>query len=180
MPRDQLGTPPVHGIVQAANSFEGNTWQNIFPDVHLSFGKLSILGTREKECFHLVVEEDETGWKGQSPLLVSFNVPACVVLHVMQLSLLASSLHRRAQGLSQAAWDLEWRYLLPSCSTRSMLRLAIFIHIKVDILLSDNSINPFPKSWSTLRSQHQLLHKLISLPPRFQVLLAALTSVQRD
>ncbi|KAJ5046777.1 uncharacterized protein L3040_004004 [Drepanopeziza brunnea f. sp. 'multigermtubi'] len=81
IPRNQLGTPLVNGIVQSATSiFSPRAWQNIFVDVHLAFGKVRTAGSKTDEDFRVIVDEDPLGWNGESPLLVSFTVPSWNVL----------------------------------------------------------------------------------------------------
>ncbi|KAI9052180.1 hypothetical protein LZ554_003540 [Drepanopeziza brunnea f. sp. 'monogermtubi'] len=81
IPRNQLGTPLVYGIVQSAtNIFSPKAWQNIFVDVQLAFGKVRTAGSKHDEGFRVIVDEDPLGWNGESPLLVSFTVPSWIVL----------------------------------------------------------------------------------------------------
>ena len=79
-PPMKLGTPIVHCILQASRSYLGRAWQNIFAVVQLAFGKISTSGSRDDDNFTITVTEDPRGWKGESPLLVSFMAPSWVAL----------------------------------------------------------------------------------------------------
>lgn len=68
----KLGTPPVHCIVQSPQASATGQWQNLFAAIQLSFGEVTTTGTPHSEAFKIRITEDERGWNGKSPLLVSF------------------------------------------------------------------------------------------------------------
>lgn len=76
----ELGTPNVHCILQSATTSNSRPWQNIFAAVQLTFGTVTTSNPRNRDDFHLIVYEDESGWTGRSPLLVSFYAPTWVAL----------------------------------------------------------------------------------------------------
>ena len=80
LPKADIGTPPVHGILEASRDFAGEPWQNIFAVVALAFGEATMSGSRSDDDFRLEIVEDRRGWRGSSPLFVSFCVPSWVVL----------------------------------------------------------------------------------------------------
>ncbi|KAI1360802.1 hypothetical protein F5Y08DRAFT_348429 [Xylaria arbuscula] len=71
---EQLGTPAVHCQIQAVRSMwmPGGGWQNIYPAIQLSFGKVSTRGRLHDNSYELIVQEDEEGWNGKSDLIASF------------------------------------------------------------------------------------------------------------
>ncbi|MCJ1380446.1 hypothetical protein MMC17_003550 [Xylographa soralifera] len=76
----KLGTPILHGILQSSSNSPGPQWQNIFAGLQLAFGKISSSGSRHNENFQVTISEDVRGWKGHSPLLVSFLAPSLIVM----------------------------------------------------------------------------------------------------
>lgn len=78
IPFAQVGTPPVHCILRSSDNFAGKPWQQIFAVVQLAFGEIMSSGPRQNDDTNLVVHEDQDGWMGLSPLLVSFYVPSFI------------------------------------------------------------------------------------------------------
>jgi hypothetical protein len=78
LPLKELGTPIVHCILQSAAA--SSPWQNIFSAVQLSFGTVVASGSRTEDDFQIHVAEDESGWKGRSPLFASFYAPTWVTM----------------------------------------------------------------------------------------------------
>jgi len=76
----KLGTPPVHCIVQSPQASATGQWQNLFAAIQLSFGEVTTTGTPHSEAFKIRITEDERGWNGKSPLLVSFYCPSWILL----------------------------------------------------------------------------------------------------
>ena len=85
-PPTQIGTPPVQCVLQS------DTWQNIFAAVQLAFGEIATSGSRADSEFNLKITEDRRGWRGSSPLLISFYAPSWVVLLEPQKASLAFGL----------------------------------------------------------------------------------------
>ncbi|CZT09134.1 uncharacterized protein RAG0_13991 [Rhynchosporium agropyri] len=79
---NQLGSPNVLCTIQAASAsqFSIGGWQEIFADVHLTFGELTTEAEATDDEHKVLIKEDPLGWKGKCPLLVTFNVPSWVVL----------------------------------------------------------------------------------------------------
>jgi len=72
-------TPLVfEGSVRCTGGNNGG-YRNLFADVQVSFGTLTTKGSRESDNFALVVEEDQKGWAGDSPMIASFSVSAAVL-----------------------------------------------------------------------------------------------------
>lgn len=80
LPRQRLGTPIVQCVLQTLPTARTIGWQNIFAVVHLAFGKITTSGSRSSEDFQVHVAEDEQGWRGSSPLFVSFLAPTWPIL----------------------------------------------------------------------------------------------------
>lgn len=52
---------------------------NVFADVHLAFGKVETSGSSTNDDFSVTVAEDPEGWNGNSPVVVSFFMPAAAL-----------------------------------------------------------------------------------------------------
>ncbi|KAH6869723.1 hypothetical protein BKA70DRAFT_1210708 [Coprinopsis sp. MPI-PUGE-AT-0042] len=69
---EDVGSPPLHCDIF------GPTCHNIFSSVHVAFGRVSKAGTKANPS--VVFEEDMRGWKGTSPLVVSFTAPSWLLV----------------------------------------------------------------------------------------------------
>ena len=78
IPFTELGTPPVQCILQSSSRFAGRPWQSIFAVVQSAFGEVITSGSRQGGDLKLTIREDDSGWMGESPLLMSFCVPRWV------------------------------------------------------------------------------------------------------
>lgn len=105
LPFNMIGTPPVHGIVQARPSSR-HAWQNVFAQVQLSFGNLTPAGVNSDADFALSVDEDLLGWEGTSPLLVCYKVPAWTVLLDPINTIVAFGIQSTPQTATQFAGSL--------------------------------------------------------------------------
>ncbi|KKZ65717.1 hypothetical protein EMCG_08475 [[Emmonsia] crescens] len=76
MPRVKLGTPYISGFVQSKQM----AWQSLFAVVQLGFGQVILSGARNNDNFAITIVEDHSGWKGKSPLIISFVVPSAILL----------------------------------------------------------------------------------------------------
>ncbi|OAX80912.1 hypothetical protein ACJ72_04749 [Emergomyces africanus] len=76
MPCVKLGTPYINGFVQSKR----RVWQSLFAVVQLGFGKVISSGAPNNDNFAVTVLEDHHGWKGKSPLIISFVVPSAILL----------------------------------------------------------------------------------------------------
>jgi hypothetical protein len=48
----------------------------VYSDIQISFGTLTTEGSRDHINFTVHVQEDEAGWNGTSPMIISYHVPA--------------------------------------------------------------------------------------------------------
>ena len=78
IPYTELGTPPLQCVLQSSRKFAGKPWQNIFSVVQLAFGDAIMSGTGQGDDPKLLIQDDDDGWMGKSPLLVSFYVPSWI------------------------------------------------------------------------------------------------------
>ncbi|OJD10987.1 hypothetical protein AJ78_08148 [Emergomyces pasteurianus Ep9510] len=76
MPRVKLGTPFINGFVQLKHI----GLQSLFAAVQLGFGQVVGSGAPNNDNFAVTVVEDHSGWKGKSPLIISFVVPSTILL----------------------------------------------------------------------------------------------------
>ncbi|KAI0533972.1 hypothetical protein GGR58DRAFT_520809 [Xylaria digitata] len=75
----KLATPVVYCVVQSVGSNKTSA-RNVFYACQLAFGNISTRGERSSDSFEVLVEEDEAGWVGSSPLIAVFYVPALCLL----------------------------------------------------------------------------------------------------
>ncbi|KAJ3522846.1 hypothetical protein NMY22_g11710 [Coprinellus aureogranulatus] len=71
---DEIGTPPLHCHIFGANC------QNLFTSVHAAFGRAVAVGTNDNP--QVIFEQDLKGWKGSSPLVLSFTAPSYLITEV--------------------------------------------------------------------------------------------------
>ncbi|KAF2502343.1 hypothetical protein BU16DRAFT_554409 [Lophium mytilinum] len=71
----ELSTPPVRCTL---NSLDRLT--NSFSALNMSFGTMSSSGSRDDDDFRLRITEDDRGWSGKEPVLVSFLAPTWFVV----------------------------------------------------------------------------------------------------
>ncbi|CAI7623202.1 unnamed protein product [Penicillium glandicola] len=72
-------TPPLHAILQSSPR-AANQWQNMFAETQIGFGNIQTKGSRYSDSFEVKIDEDSLGWKGKSPMLLSFYVPSWILL----------------------------------------------------------------------------------------------------
>ncbi|KAI1410508.1 hypothetical protein F5Y13DRAFT_202313 [Hypoxylon sp. FL1857] len=77
---NKISTTPVHCTLEDATSSGANRWQNIFQACQMAFGDIILSGVRHNDSFEISVAEDEDGWNGSSPLIVSFYAPSFFLL----------------------------------------------------------------------------------------------------
>ncbi|KAJ3761284.1 hypothetical protein EV360DRAFT_80398 [Lentinula raphanica] len=78
----------LEGVFEGSNittpslqcTVSGSWSMNAFSAVHAAFGRVSALGSRSSP--RLAFEEDVDGWKGSSPLVVSFTMPTQVLVNI--------------------------------------------------------------------------------------------------
>ncbi|EAU82305.1 hypothetical protein CC1G_08917 [Coprinopsis cinerea okayama7 len=71
---EQIGTPPLQCDLFGTRS------HNIFTSIHAAFGRAVLVGTKSRP--QVVFEEDRAGWRGNSPLVISFVAPACSLVNI--------------------------------------------------------------------------------------------------
>ncbi|KAJ5591619.1 uncharacterized protein N7459_001988 [Penicillium hispanicum] len=76
---EQNVTPPIQAFIQASPQVRLQA-QNMFAAVQMGFGSLRTKGTRHTDSFEVVIDEDDQGWNGNSPMLFSFLVPAWILV----------------------------------------------------------------------------------------------------
>ncbi|KAF5392995.1 hypothetical protein D9757_001149 [Collybiopsis confluens] len=70
---ESVGTPMLQGDVR------GSWSMNVFSAIHIAFGRISATGTKASP--RIAFEEDKVGgWRGRSPLVVSFTVPIQILI----------------------------------------------------------------------------------------------------
>ncbi|KAJ9487385.1 hypothetical protein VN97_g5937 [Penicillium thymicola] len=72
-------TPPLQAILQSSQR-AARQWQNMFAETQIGFGNLKAKGSRYSDEFEVEIDEDQMGWKGQSPMFISFYVPSWILL----------------------------------------------------------------------------------------------------
>ena len=88
----QMGTPPVHCVIQSPQASYGSDWQNFFACVQLTFGELSTKKTASLMDPELMITPDKKGWAGDSDLFVFFYAPQCVLSQEPELGLISFAL----------------------------------------------------------------------------------------
>ncbi|KAI1359296.1 hypothetical protein F5Y08DRAFT_332439 [Xylaria arbuscula] len=89
----QLGTPPVHCLLQGSGVWGRSGWQNIFPACQLSFGEVSTLGKPYDDSYEISVQKDDAGWSRKSPLIASFFATTFPLLQQPRDVLVALRVH---------------------------------------------------------------------------------------
>ena len=74
-----LGTPPLCCSV-ASRPGHPRPYENSFAALQTGFGTISTTGTRFNGSFKVKVTEDKSTWSGKLPMVVSFYVPAWLLL----------------------------------------------------------------------------------------------------
>ncbi|KAI0430889.1 hypothetical protein F5Y09DRAFT_330747 [Xylaria sp. FL1042] len=75
--RIAAGTTVVHCIIQ---SIRMNSQQNMFPACQLAFGHISTSRNGYDQSFEISVTEDHACWKGKSPIIAAFYIPASLAM----------------------------------------------------------------------------------------------------
>ncbi|KAH6869603.1 hypothetical protein BKA70DRAFT_1242317 [Coprinopsis sp. MPI-PUGE-AT-0042] len=70
---EEIGTPPLQCDIL------GKSCQSTFSSISAAFGRVSSAGSKANPS--VVFEEDMRGWKGTSPLVVSFVAPSWLLVH---------------------------------------------------------------------------------------------------
>ncbi|MCJ1288093.1 hypothetical protein MMC26_007447 [Xylographa opegraphella] len=99
IPWTKLGTPILHGVLQSSSNSSGPQWQNIFGGLQLAFGEISSSESRQDDHFQITIAEDVHGWKGHSPLLVSFLVPSLIIMQEPRTATVALGIQSTPQSV---------------------------------------------------------------------------------
>ncbi|UNI17441.1 hypothetical protein JDV02_003783 [Purpureocillium takamizusanense] len=75
-PEDKMASPTLVASLRAGPA-SANQWHNMYADVHITFG--SVTTSSMSEDSPLIVEQDDLGFAGSSPLIASFMVPTAVL-----------------------------------------------------------------------------------------------------
>lgn len=70
----ELGSIPVHGIVESATK----QFQNFFASIQMVFGNISTTGSMD--TLDIQITEDPSGLKGTAPMFVSFRIPSWILM----------------------------------------------------------------------------------------------------
>jgi hypothetical protein len=70
------GTPICELRLQSSISMK----QAFYTDIQMGFGSIKSSGKASTNKYHLAVQEDDKGWNGQSPLIVSAMVSTCALV----------------------------------------------------------------------------------------------------
>lgn len=97
IPPIEMGTPILHCTIQSVGTF-ANRWQSIFAAIQLTFGEITTSGSRYTDDFKIHVAEDEQGWTGTSPLIVSFYAPTWMVLREPQQATISFGIQATPQA----------------------------------------------------------------------------------
>ncbi|OIW26990.1 MYND finger [Coniochaeta ligniaria NRRL 30616] len=73
-------------------------WHNMYADVHVTFGTVTTSGARDSDTYAVRVQEDSSGWLGNSTLVASFYASAAALQIDMQTSQVALCLQSTLQN----------------------------------------------------------------------------------
>ncbi|KAF4512046.1 hypothetical protein G6O67_001231 [Ophiocordyceps sinensis] len=95
LPKEQkIASPTLVGSLRAGPATT-NQWHNLYGVVHITFGNVK---SYKDEDAAVVVEQDELGWEGSSPLIASFVVPTASLQVEPTTALLGLSVPPSRQG----------------------------------------------------------------------------------
>ncbi|KAI1087978.1 hypothetical protein F5B19DRAFT_496828 [Rostrohypoxylon terebratum] len=101
----KINAPTLEGILKSSDPFG---WQNLFADVHVTFGQVKTTGSREADDFSITVIQDPLSWQGDSPLVASFYVPSSALQVEPRDARVGLSVQNSAMAI------LTYKHLLPS------------------------------------------------------------------
>ncbi|EKJ78693.1 hypothetical protein FPSE_01181 [Fusarium pseudograminearum CS3096] len=70
----RMVSPPLIGSVRSSHNAT-EAWQNMFGDTQIAFGHVETKKMPDDDEFQVIIERDQAGWDGDSPLIASFYVP---------------------------------------------------------------------------------------------------------
>ncbi|KLJ11754.1 hypothetical protein EMPG_13091 [Blastomyces silverae] len=85
----KLAQPYINGFVQSKQMDQ----DSLFAVVQLGFGQVIGSGPRNSDHFAVTIVKDHRGWKGKSPLIISFVVPSAVLLAQPESTTVGMSLY---------------------------------------------------------------------------------------
>ncbi|KAK2593750.1 hypothetical protein QQS21_008568 [Conoideocrella luteorostrata] len=74
--KHEISSPTLVGSLRASPR-SSNQWHNVYSDVQIVFG--TIKNCPDNENMPVIIEQDERGWSGDSPLIASFVVPTAAL-----------------------------------------------------------------------------------------------------
>ncbi|KAH8668637.1 hypothetical protein BX600DRAFT_510713 [Xylariales sp. PMI_506] len=74
----KLNAPTLQGVLRSSRP-DPHGWQNMFMDTHIAFGHVKTSNRSEDDSYAVLVQEDSQGWRGSSPLVISFYVPSAAL-----------------------------------------------------------------------------------------------------
>ncbi|KAM0277275.1 hypothetical protein ACHAQH_005934 [Verticillium albo-atrum] len=98
-PQSKIAAPTFIGSLRSSPT-AASQWHNIFGDVHLAFGTVSTSGPTTDASFAVHLREDEDGWSGNTPLVVSFYVPAAALQAEHKSALIGLDVQTTPQSLA--------------------------------------------------------------------------------
>ncbi|KJZ76772.1 hypothetical protein HIM_03649 [Hirsutella minnesotensis 3608] len=91
----KVASPTIVVSIRASEGAQ-NQWHNMYSDVQITFGKAKPRSAIENEA--VVVEEDERGWEGRSPLIASFMASTAALQIEPTTALIGLSIPPSVQG----------------------------------------------------------------------------------
>ncbi|OAT01884.1 uncharacterized protein BDCG_06279 [Blastomyces dermatitidis ER-3] len=98
----KLAKPYINGFVQSKQMGLGQ--HSLFAVVQLGFGQAICSGPRNSDHFAVTIAKDHSGWKGKSPLIISFVVPSALLLAQPESTTVGMSLYH-TPGISSMFED---------------------------------------------------------------------------
>ncbi|KAK4132682.1 hypothetical protein BT67DRAFT_480473 [Trichocladium antarcticum] len=92
---------------------DGVVNRSCYTDIHVAFGNVTAKGSPTKDNFTIAVQEDKDGWKGTSPMIVSFYVPTMVIrsgLPDAKVGIHYVPVDYEADGLEEPTFDVEYGF----------------------------------------------------------------------
>ncbi|PGH04817.1 hypothetical protein GX51_03303 [Blastomyces parvus] len=96
----RLAKPYINGFVRSKQTDQ----RSFFAVVQVGFGQVIRSGARNSDHFAISIVKDHHGWKGKSPLLISFVVPSALLLAQPESTTVGMSLYH-TPGISSTFAD---------------------------------------------------------------------------
>ncbi|KAK4040785.1 hypothetical protein C8A01DRAFT_15369 [Parachaetomium inaequale] len=95
-----------------------------YQDTQISFGTVTTHGSREDDDFAIHVQEDEAGWNGASPMIVSFYIPTDLVVELFSVSMVGFAVECLA--LNKNGFEDEVQLVQPEDGTATFYEVPPF------------------------------------------------------